>query len=151
LAELAGSTQSYLNKIERGMAIPNYLLAGRIFDALETEEHRGEKRVRDVMHAPVISFDATQRVSEATKAAKDKGVSQFPILRRGRLVGRVTTKDMMGVEPDVQLGQVMGPALPSVPPSMPVAATRLLLREEPAVLVLDGEEILGIVTSEDLL
>ncbi|MGH9917399.1 MAG: helix-turn-helix domain-containing protein, partial [Nitrososphaerales archaeon] len=53
LAELAVTTQSYMNKIERGRAIPNYVLAGRIFQALEKEEHRGEKTVREVMHSPV--------------------------------------------------------------------------------------------------
>ena len=152
LASNAGCTQSYLAKVERGKVIPNYLLAGRLFHAIETEERRGQKTVRDVMHAPVISFERSDTVADAANVARERGVSQFPILWRGHSIGSVTTKQLLGVDPHVQLGRIMGPALPTVGPNASVNAVRPLLREEqPAVIVLDKGEIVGIVTAEDLL
>ena len=130
LASDAGCSQSYLAKVERGKVVPNYLLAVRLFRALETGERRGEKTVGEIMHAPVISFERSDTVAAAAKAAKDHGVSQFPVLRRDRVVGSVTTKKMLGVEPSTPLARIMGPALPSVDPTTSVNAVRPLLREE---------------------
>ncbi len=152
LAKAAGCSQSYLAKVERGKVTPNYLLAGRLFQILDAEERRGERTVADLMHAPVKWFNKSDAVADASKAAKEMGVSQFPILLRDNPVGSVTTKQMLGVDATVQLGQIMGPALPSVDPTTSVNAVRPLLREEqPAVIVLDKGKIVGIVTAEDLL
>jgi predicted transcriptional regulator len=152
LAGDAGCSQSYLAKIEHGKVVPNYLLAGRLFHVLDAAEHQGEKAVGDIMHTPVISFDTSDSVAHASRAAKLHRVSQFPILRRGHPVGCVTTKQMLGNAANVQLGRIMGPALPSVDLTTSINAVRPLLREEqPAVLVLDRGEIVGIVTAEDLL
>jgi predicted transcriptional regulator len=150
-AELAGTTQSYLAKVERGQVIPNYLLAGRIFRALEAEEHRTDKKVGDVMRTPVISFQGSDTVAEAAQAAKLHGVSQFPILQRGHSVGSVTTAQLVGVETDVPLGRIMGPSLPSVDPTLPISVVRQLLRAQPAVLVVERGQVRGIVSAEDLL
>lgn len=152
LANRAGCSQSYLAKVERARAVPNYNLAGEIFLALETAERRGEKTVGGVMHTSVKSFDVSDTVADAAKVAKDKGFSQFPILRRGKPVGCVTTRQMLGVDASLQLGRIMGPALPSVNPATSVSAVRPLLRQDqPAILVIEGGEIAGIVTAEDLL
>jgi predicted transcriptional regulator len=151
LAKQAGCTQSHLAKVERGKAVPSYLLAGRIFHILETEEHRSEKTVSDIMHAPVFFFDVSETVADAAKLAKAKDVDQFPILRRGHIAGSVTTADMMGVKDSVPLGRIMGPGLPSVPPATPISAVAPLLREAPAVVVLDEGKIVGIVSASDFL
>jgi predicted transcriptional regulator len=151
LASDAGCTQSNLAKIERGKVVPSYALAGRIFQVLDAAERRGEKTVGDVMCTRVTSFDSSDTVADAAKAAKDMGVSQFPILRRGHPVGSITTKQMLGVDPDVQLGRVMEPALPSVPLTTPIVAVRELLRVAPAVIVLENGEIRGIVSPQDLI
>jgi len=152
LARDSGCSQSYLAKVERGKVLPNYALAVRIFRALETAEHRGEKTVGDVMHTPVKSFEGSDTVADASKVARAMGISQFPILRRSHPVGSVTTKQMLGADATIQLGRIMGPPLPSVDRTTSVNAVRPLLREEqPAVLVTDGGEIVGIVTAEDLL
>lgn len=151
LAERVECSQPYLGKIERAKVVPNYVLAGRIFTVLETEEHRGDKTVNEVMHSPVICFEGSQTAADAAKKAKEEGMSQFPILRRGRPVGSITTRDLIGIPETVQLGRVMGSALPSVPPGKPISAVKPLLRHHPAVIVLDRDQIQGIVTAEDLL
>ncbi|MEM0475595.1 MAG: helix-turn-helix domain-containing protein [Candidatus Norongarragalinales archaeon] len=46
LARLAGVSQSFIAKVERGKSDPAYSLAKRVFDALEALETKTEKRAR---------------------------------------------------------------------------------------------------------
>jgi len=151
LATKAGCTQSYLAKVERERTKPSYALAGKIFEVLEAEEHRDEAIVGDIMHFPVTSLDVNQTVADATKAAKSSGVDQFPIQRRGHLVGCVTTTQLIGVDPGTPLRHVMSDGLPTVPPSTAVGVVRSLLHSVPAVIVVEDGEIRGIVSAHDLL
>jgi predicted transcriptional regulator len=151
LATSSGCTQSNLAKIERGKVVPSYALAGRIFQVLAAAERRGEKTVDEVMSTTVTKFETSDLVAVAVSAAKERDIDQFPILRRGRTVGSVTTVQLMGVGPNIRLGEVMGAALPTVPRGTPVVGIRQLLQSVPAVLVVEGDEILGIVSAQDLL
>ncbi len=151
LAQRVGCSQSNLAKIEAGKIVPSYSLACKIFLELDIQERRHDRTVKDVMHSPVISFDVSQIVADAARAAKKQGLDQFPVLRRGHVVGSVTSVSLIGVRNTVPLQAIMSPALPTVPPSAPVSAVGGLLKVAGAVLVLEDGEIRGIVSAHDLL
>ena len=48
------------------------------------------------MHYFVISFNETSTVREVSQKAKDKGISQFPVLRNGIIVGSISTNAILG-------------------------------------------------------
>lgn len=151
LARQVGCSQSNLAKIEKGRISPSYKLAYEIFLRLEAEEHRQDRRLRDVMRTDVASFDVSQTVGEAARAAKSLGVDQFPLLRRGHIVGSIRASSLIGVKADTPLGAVKGPPLPTVPPDTPVPAILSLLKSTGAVVASEDGRICGIVSAQDLL
>jgi CBS domain-containing protein len=52
------------------------------------------RKVRDVMSAPPVCMAATESVSAAAKAMKDRGVGTVLVVAGGRLDGLVTDRDI---------------------------------------------------------
>ncbi len=151
LAKLSGVSQSLVTKIERGLVVPNYTIACEMFDVLEREEHRAEKKAGDVMHPHVILLSPSNKVSKAVALAKRHAVSQFPVVSGGVVVGSITTGMLVGIGRRVRISDIMNGPFPSVPEDTPVSGVASLLRGSQAVIVVGGGEIRGIITAENLL
>jgi CBS domain-containing protein len=54
---------------------------------------------KDVMSTNVITIEYTATVEEASKLMIQKGVSKLPVLNEGKLVGIVTSTDIIRTEP----------------------------------------------------
>lgn len=109
--------------------------------------------VRDV----VVVF-ADQPIEQAVDHVARRGISQLPVLDDGTLVGTVTEARLLafiaqnGTEALRRaVRDVMGEALPQVPPETPVEGLVSLLEVFPAVLVAANGRVQGIVTKSDLL
>lgn len=167
LASLCDIGQSFLAKIERGQAVPSYVIAVKIFDRLaELESKNSEKlagggvrdlRARDVMSSPVYSFAPTDSAEEILDLMLEKNISQIPILDKDRnrfQVGTVTEKTLMGKDVKGKLAKdVMDPQslFPIVARDAKLSLLVSILQEEQAVLVFEKDKIAGIITKQDIL
>lgn len=151
LAKMCGISQSLLAKVESGNVNPSYTVAVGLFEMLEALEQNGASTAKDIMKKDLVVLSPKQRISDAAKIAKLHVISQFPVAFGGRLVGSITTKDMLDAPKDATVGAFLSDQLPTVSESTPVDAVKQLLKSSQAVIVLNKDRIVGIVTAEDLL
>ncbi len=105
----------------------------------------------------LLSVDRSTPVRMALSTITTHGVSQLPVIVQGDCLGAVSEADLMArvIEDPLLLDQpvesVMGPPFPVVDAFAGVdAVSRLLTRENPAVLVRTNGAIGGILTRYDL-
>ncbi len=151
LAKKAGISQSLLTKIERGVVVPNYNIAMRLFEALEELEHSDEKTLSDIMHLGVITVKISDTVEDAARIVKKHAISQLPVMDGAVITGVVTTSMLVGVQGSVRISSIMKEPYPILSIKTPVDTARALLKQYPAILVIDKSSLVGIVTAEDML
>lgn len=151
LAKRAGISQSLLTKVERGIVVPNYGIAVRLFEALDELGHSDGKKLSDIMHHGVIAVKISDTVEHASRIAKKHAISQLPVLDRGAVVGAVTTSMLVGVQGSVRVSSIMKEPYPILNGNAPVEIARGLLKQYPAILIVGKSSIIGIVTAEDML
>jgi len=157
LAKLSGVSQSLISKIERGKINPSYEAVKRILQALElvrSEKSRG-LTAGDICTRNVISVESTDPLGKAIKLMKRYGISQLPVLRRGKVVGSISESTIVKKleeikSPEVTVGALMDEAFPTVPETASLELLRDLFQEYPAVLLQKNGKITGIVTRADL-
>jgi len=105
----------------------------------------------------LLTVDLATSVRMALSTITTHGVSQLPVLSNGDCLGSVGEGDLMArviENPEVldhPVETVMGPPLPVVDVYLGVdAVSRLLTRENPAVLVRERGDVVGILTRYDL-
>ncbi|MGA9190608.1 MAG: CBS domain-containing protein [Anaerolineales bacterium] len=124
--------------------------------------------VQDWMSADPITADIDLPIMEAHRLMTDNGIRRLPVIDRGRLAGIVTLGDVRGAEPSeatslsiwelnyllskLTVERVMSSPVISVRPEDPVSeAARLMLTEKIAGLpVLEGDDLVGIITESDI-
>ncbi|RLF97907.1 MAG: XRE family transcriptional regulator, partial [Candidatus Wolframiiraptor sp.] len=92
VAKLSGVSQSLISKIEQGKINPSYEAVKRILQAIElvrAERGRG-LTAADICTRKVISIDASDPLGKAIALMKKHGISQLPVLDRGRVVGTIS-------------------------------------------------------------
>lgn len=158
LARRSGVSQSLIAKIEAGLLDPSFTKCKAISDALEGLDARPHATAEGVMVRDVVVVFADQPIEQAVDHIARRGISQLPVLDDGTLVGTVTEARLLafiaqnGTEALRRaVRDVMGEALPQVPPETPVEGLVSLLEVFPAVLVAANGRVQGIVTKSDLL
>jgi predicted transcriptional regulator len=162
LASLAGVSQSLIAKIESGGIDASYRKIKRIFEALEKEEKRKEKRMiaRDLSNRRIIGVDKRDPVSKAIKLMQKNGFSQLPVWDENLPVGCITEKGITSYIlerrdlrrlPELDVAQLMEDSLPQVSEETPIEAVTALLQHSPAVLTIKEGKATGIITKADLL
>jgi predicted transcriptional regulator len=159
LASLSNVSQSLIAKIEAGNIEPSYAKAKRLFDCLNQISAKKGKTAKDLMTRPVASVEAKEALKRAIKALEKHGFSQVPVLSKGKPVGSISEKGILGrinSEPgfDAEKARVVDlleEALPTIQPNMPETAVKQLLNFSNAVLVVEKGRISGIITKSDLL
>lgn len=129
-------------------------------------------KLREIMTAPVVTFDPDISIREAAEVLVAEGVGGAPVMLRGQLVGMVSASDLLDfmaglpAEPDevrdrtargilddhtVEEAMTRSP-LRTVPPELPVpAAAEIMSRDGLHRLpVLEGERLVGIVSTSDV-
>ncbi len=151
LSKKAGISQSLLTKIERGVVIPNYKTACNLFELLEEYEYKKEKTLSEIMRKNVILLSTSDTISKIIRLAKKHSISQFPIFEDEKVVGAITTNDLIGIGKDIPVKNVMHEPFPTLSENTPISIASNILKQFPAIIVVHGRSIVGIVTAEDLL
>ena len=123
--------------------------------------------IRHFMSRDVTTFPAEMLCTEAWKRFQDESLRRVPVLRGKRVVGMVTDRDLMRVLPwrigelehvagsdslSMVLGQILPHELVSVSPDahLETAAHAMLSHKIGGLPVIDGGELVGIITESDL-
>jgi len=120
------------------------------------------RTVADVMTSPVITAHPEQTVGEFVRHMVEDGISQFPVVDRGQVVGTLTDASVLGaweegggiLDPRTPVRDLMyDRVLPSVPADTTLEEARRCLEKAKAeaLLVLTSSGLTGIVTKYDLL
>ncbi len=151
LAKQARISQPLLTKIERGIVIPNYEIGMRIFNVLESAESPDRKLARDVMHNRVIILRPSDSVEKVVALLKRHAISQFPVADGRKIVGSITSLDLLGRKKSSRIKDLFGEPFPMVNELTPLSVVRSIIGSSKAVLVLSRGRIAGIITAEDML
>ncbi len=159
LSELSGVSQSLIAKIEAEKIEPSYAKVKRLFDCLAQMHAQHEKQAKDIMTKPVVSVESNDYLRQAIKLLERHGLSQLPVLSKGKAVGCISEKSVLakinnapGIDVEkAHAGEAMEEALPTIQPNTPVSAASQLLGFNSAVLVARKGKIIGIITKSDLL
>ena len=158
LAKRSGVSQSTIAKIERGRMVPSYDTAVKIFTALyRGESEDGEMTVDKIMHQGVMTASPTESVHGISEKMKREGISQLPVIDGDKVVGMITEEDINaaflehGKDASIlRVAEIMGPPPPIVGKKTKIKAVAELLKQYSAVVIVDGEEMVGIATRADI-
>ncbi len=162
LARLAGVSQSTIVKIEKKQMNPSYDVVRRVYNALQAELKKQEKKalVDQVQSRKVQYVEAKMPLETAVDEMRHWKFSQMPVMNNGHPVGSISDKVinnliLSGKDPKdlarIRVEEVMEPAFPQVDSKAPVELAASLLRHYNAVLVTSKGDVTGIVTKSDLM
>lgn len=153
VARHAGISPAYLSRIENGSAEANYSTIYTVWEVLQRVATAEQTTAGDLMSETItwITEDATVR--EARSVMMEQNYSQLPVRDDDDVVGRVTEHLLLEVgEPETTISTVMGePFLELSPATGREAVSALLSDGNPALLVRESNEYLGIITPMDLI
>ncbi|MEQ7124502.1 CBS domain-containing protein [Actinopolymorpha sp. B11F2] len=125
-----------------------------------TNDLLGRRRVRDVMTSRVLAVVASTEVDAALQLMVGAGVHHLPVMDKGRCIGLLHETDVVwrlaawslhGRPPAAgDVARKPAPAV-SVDRTVSEAAAEMFHRCGDAVVVNDGDQIVGILTTDDLL
>lgn len=112
------------------------------------------------MHSPVITVSVNENIGKIVKIMWDNGISQVPVVdNSGYVIGTIHERDVVDAflkyrerALHMQAIDIMSEPLPMVSKNSKLSSIVKLLRSEvPAVLVIEGGKLIGIVTRSDLM
>jgi predicted transcriptional regulator len=151
LAKKAGVSQAHIAKIEGGKVDPRFSTVERIMQCLKEEE---KDHCSAYMTTTIYSVQASDDVSTSARLMRRKNVSQLIVLREGHIVGMITEEDLMKFQGDAHstlVDEVMSDPPPTVSGNTSADTVRDMLLEFPAVVVMDRDRTVGILTKTDLI
>lgn len=118
--------------------------------------------VRDIMKSPVVVADVDATLESTYSLMREHGIRHLPVVRRGRLVGVVTDRDLRlatsalstkPFSPQERLEKVMSQPVQTADPLDPVEEAARTMRQLKigCLPVMSGAELVGMVTGIDLL
>ncbi len=119
---------------------------------------RNETTAADLMRSPVVGVDREESLERAVTMMRERGLHQLPVLENGIPVRCLTMGTLQRLidEGASDLGRrsvwdVAERALPQIRPSLRLPHVLAQLRTHPALLVVEGERVLGIISPSDVL
>ncbi len=112
--------------------------------------------VRTKMTSNPVTVTPQDPVAHAQERMRTGGFRRLPVVQDGTLIGIITDRDIRlyeGLEEHTKVGAVMtAPPLTVSPQTTVEDATQLMLRRKVGGLpVLDGQKLVGIITTSDIL
>jgi glucose-6-phosphate 1-epimerase len=121
----------------------------------------GEARVGDVLAAKrrhlLVAAAPTDRVREIIERLKIHDISQMPVLSDGKLVGMINESTLLtylaapGHTTEDSIAPMINRQVTAIAPDLPAAALMNLFGSGQAILVAEGDRVLGILTKLDLI
>lgn len=153
-ASLADLSPSQVNRIERNSVNPSYNSVYSLYQALESLEDQEMESAAELMHPGVEYVEEDEQVENAIQKMRENDFSQLPVKDPDseKVTGRITERRIIeSGNPDLEVSEVMGPELLSVNSETSRSAVEEILKQEPAVLVKEGDALEGIITKSDVL
>lgn len=160
LAQRVGISQSMIAKIENGVLNPSYNVVRRIYQILNSIEHKSQTKAYEIM-SPVIFVETDDTIRQVFELMKKNGISQVPVFSKsGKNVGSVTEETLLDIVlkgqtlkeiADKPVETIMNDVFPVINKEIPLSAITSLLQFSAAVLVTEKGKINGIITKADLL
>jgi predicted transcriptional regulator len=163
LAKSSGILRPSLVKLENGQVDLAYSKVKRIFDELEVLQSQRKSGLIDTVllgsiHSiPYESLDVGTSLNDVFVKIYETGFSQFVIVDSDRIVGSITDKKVFGalgefgVEvKDHFVRDYVEDPFPVLSVNTPVVMALGLLQSYQAVLTMEKDEIVGIVTNNDV-
>ncbi len=105
----------------------------------------------------VVSASPSDSLREVIGRMKEHGISQVPVIEGGRLLGAVAEVDLLrallegGRQLDDPIGELVEGEYATVRPTTPIEQLQSVVADTRMVVVLDGEDVVGVVTKIDLI
>lgn len=105
-----------------------------------------------------LTIDASSSVADASRLMKERGVRHLPVTDEGVLVGLISDRDVNLIEAhsktdpsEISLAGAMSRAPWTVTPSTPleVAVRHMAMHKLGSSVVVENQEVVGILTSQD--
>lgn len=124
--------------------------------------------VREKMSQPVITVEPNMPIMDALNLMKEKNIRRTPIVRKGKLVGIVSDKDLLGASPSdatslsvweinyllsqVTVGDVMTSEVLTVTEDTPIEEVARIMVDNKigGVPVMRDGQVVGLITETDL-
>jgi len=121
------------------------------------EQSSIEDVLRRLPNREVFTAASADKVGDAVKVMKDRGISQLPVVDKGRLVGIITESDVLGkivhgqAKLDTTVAEVMFRRVNTVNIRQDAGdLLELFSQDEIGVVLDDNKSVVGIVTKMDL-
>lgn len=114
-------------------------------------------RIADLMSFPVLTIPADTPMREVRKQLQKNACAGAPVTEDGKLLGIISLRDFRKVKKETALKApvkaFMSPQVKTIPPgSSPMQAARIMVKHDIGRLpVVEGDEIIGIVSRSDLM
>ena len=150
LAKKAGVSQAHIAKIESGKVDPRFSTVDKIFRCLKEEE---SDHCRKYMTPYIYGVQHDDTVSSAGEIMGEKGISQVVVFRGRSVIGMITEEDLLRFsgDPSSNADKAMSEPPPKVSGTTSADTVKDLLLEFPAVMVMEQDEAVGIITRSDLI
>lgn len=112
------------------------------------------KTVREVMTASVAWVSLSARVRTAVNLMKRRDIGALPVVDTDdRVVGLVTQQSILGEPEDTAVSEIMRRDFPTIGPDATVreASDQMTRSSESHLLVMDGDNLVGIVSRSDVI
>ena len=167
LAERVGISQSLVARIEKGQVNPSVGTLKRILNIIE-EQKESHSTIRDLLkwkgHSsklnPLIWVSPEDKVRRAVILMRRHGISQLPVLKGNTSIGSISDgviiKQLMTIGSQtvfaLSVHEIMEPAFPTIDINENVeSALSKIASGIDAILVLDEERPVGIITKIDII
>lgn len=157
LANLANVSQSLVAKIEAGKIEPTYNKVKKIFEILNSLREKEEVKAKKLMNKKIIFVRPKEKIKEIIKIMKQKGISQIPVSRKGKVCGIIAEKTILekiaegkpvgGMEAE----EIMADCPPIVSLGTSQRVVLGILKEHPIVLVAENGDVKGLISKSDVL
>ena len=113
--------------------------------------------VRDVMNREFVGLSESDTLTEAAELMRSEPTDAVVVLRGSEPIGSLSTltalSGLLDANGQTPLTEIMEPPMPTVEPtaSLADASQQLVGQGHPQLLVVDGEEAVGIVSERDVL
>ncbi|HHT75476.1 MAG: CBS domain-containing protein [Methanomassiliicoccaceae archaeon] len=150
LAKKASVSQAHIAKIESGKVDPRFSTVERIFKCLKEEE---KDHCRKYMTPFIHGVQHDDSVSMAARIMREKEVSQVVVFRDRSVIGMITEEDVLRFPGDLtsNADKAMSEPPPMVSGNTSADTVKDLLLEFPAVIVMEQDHAIGIITRSDLI
>ncbi len=158
LAKNAGVSQPLIARIESGDVDPRLSTLRKIIEVFEDVE-KEDVSVRDIMNSTVISVSPEEHIDAAVQIMKEHGISQIPVISNGASFGSISEEMIVKSLSDkkktlvshMQIKEIMGDSFPTVSPNSDIKMVSHILETNPAVIVVENGQSIGVVTKHDVM